>query len=217
MSAGGPATIDELTFTDLADVAEIHIEAFGDSVLSLMGAEIVAAYYAWRLQETPDALLMGAREPNGRLIGIVLSGTFARSIEGFLLSHLAAAAAAVVKHPGRFVNLGVVARGWSVLRTRITNVRRTNTAVGSAPEHPSYRGMSLAVRQGGMGAGAAVSLMRTMERRVRESGVTEMGTTVRRANTDALALFTRLGWVPYGETASHVSLKRTLVKAADPA
>jgi ribosomal protein S18 acetylase RimI-like enzyme len=69
--------------TDLPRVVEIHMAAFPDSALTMLGAEAVRRYYAWLFTGPHQCFASGAM-PGAELMGFCFAGVFNGALSGFL-------------------------------------------------------------------------------------------------------------------------------------
>ena len=80
--------IRNLEAKDLPYVAAVHVAAFPDSALTMLGTEVVRRYYEWQLTGPHDIAALGAFAGAG-VEGYCFGGVFRGAMSGFFNSTLA--------------------------------------------------------------------------------------------------------------------------------
>lgn len=173
---------------EVDELARLHIAAFPESALSMLGSRVVGSYYRYRFDVAVRLLALGARSRDG-LVGFLVAGTFSSGWRTFLRRHLLLVLVALARRP------------WVVLRRRFWSA--TETAAGL---FIPWRSVSLPIEKGSVGvmavgvapplrrSGVGMMLMEEAERRLRVDGVRWMHLSVRRDNTGARTFYEGLGW-----------------------
>jgi len=189
----GSPGIRNLDTADLSAVARVHCAAFPKSAITAFGPEAVRRYYSWQLLGPHDAVAVGA-ESGQELVGFCFAGLFNGSTSGFLR-----------KHRG-FLLGRLLVRPWlagnELIRTRIRTGLRLLWRLGRRPlpspprsAAKSFGILSIAVSPRHQGSGIGKMLMLHCEAAAREMGLTQMHLTVDPANTRAVTVYERLGWI----------------------
>ncbi len=98
----GQVQIREVRIADLPAIAELHRQAFPESVLGRLGSEAVRRSYAWQL-DGPHELTALAGVVDGQIAGFLFGGVFRGSTIGFLRRDKWFLVGQVLRHPGVFV------------------------------------------------------------------------------------------------------------------
>jgi len=91
--------IRNLNARDLPAVADLHTQAFPESLLTRMGKQLICKYYEWQSQPPNECNAIGAFDGD-ELVGFCYSGSFRDAEVYFVIRHWYLAIPAVVKEPG---------------------------------------------------------------------------------------------------------------------
>ncbi len=186
-----------LKTVDLPSVSSVHMAAFPDSALTLLGEETVRRYYDWQLNGPHEVTALGVFKRE-RLIGFCIGGRFQDSLLGFLrknrffllcrtASHFWLLAKPVFRERAR--------DGLRIMWLHITRRRRPQPVASSVPHVPSFGILSIAVHPSHQGQGIGKHLMKEAEQIARARGFMEMNLTVEQHNWQAIRFYESLGWV----------------------
>ena len=184
--------------SDLTRVAEIHLAAFPDSALTMLGAEAVRRYYAWLLTGPHQCSALGASS-GANIMGFCFAGVFKGALSGFLQRNRAYLLGRMLRRPWLSTNpifRDRVALGFRSLRrfgrpsSNATSVppRRTTEPV------PPFGILGIAVHPDFHGQGIGRALMFEAERTARAGGFKEMLLTVQADNHRAISFYEGLSW-----------------------
>jgi ribosomal protein S18 acetylase RimI-like enzyme len=180
--------------SDLPRIAELHVEAFPDSVLGRLGSEAVRRNYEWQL-DGPHELTALAGLSDGELCGFLFGGVFRGSTIGFVKREKWFLASQVIRHPS--VLAGRLGRGRVKLALRLLTRRWS----APAPEDPasvprrSFGVLAVAVDPHAQGRGVGRALMDVASDHACAAGFESMHLSVHPGNTQAVAFYRSLGWV----------------------
>ncbi len=199
--AGQDVTVRALTATDLPDVAKLHLAAFAETSLAVMGTATIEQYYEWWLAEPPPMQGVAVFCDN-HLAGFCLSGVFCKSASQFFSEQRAFFVRQVLRRPQLVFNVFFN----PFMRERLSKMvserwrRRKAPAPSSAttPKAPSpkpYKILTIAVNESFQGLGLGKKLMAAAESHARQSGFTEMFLDVDTDNDRAIPFYESLGWL----------------------
>lgn len=190
--------VEEVTEAELGAVAELHIRAFPESVLSRLGAEAVRRNYHWQLTGPHDLTPLVARE-DGVVRGYLFGGVFRGSTIGFVKKEKWFLMRQVALHPR--ILAGTV--GWQRIGLGVKLL--TRKFVPPAPEEPahvphrSFGVLAIAVDPRSQGTGIGRRLMAEAEERAKLQGFDAMHLVVHPENERGVAFYRSLGWRPEPE------------------
>jgi ribosomal protein S18 acetylase RimI-like enzyme len=191
--------IRELRANDLRQVAAVHMTAFPESALTMLGTEAVRRYYEWQLVGPHDVVALSALI-DSELVGFCFGGIFRGAMSGFVRKNRRFLIGHVLAHPYLMRNpifRDRLAAGARVLRSR-------SQPKGPAPRPPSQRLnhfgiLAIAVHPGRQGLGIGKLLMAEAEHAARRQGFREMGLTVNPGNQQAVEFYERLNWTRFSK------------------
>jgi SAM-dependent methyltransferase/GNAT superfamily N-acetyltransferase len=187
--SAGNITVETLYTRDLTAVTGVHLAAFPDSVLTTLGSGIVKRYYEWQMRGPHSVLVIGARV-DGQLAGF--SFLVSRSeLSGFLRRNARALLWAAITHPsvvrhGRF--LSRFAQG---VRSLVADLFPSDTGL---PTPGLVRLLAIAVHPRCQRLRLGTRLLLATEAAATETGNQEIGLSVHRENTAAIAFYLHHGW-----------------------
>lgn len=172
----------------LAQVAQVHLQAFPSSLLTHLGMDFTVAYYRWHTQERydPFLLLLFFGE---KLHGFCLAGSFSGSMAHFQRRYRLQLVLGVLRRP-------------AALRLSLSHIYR-RIRHGATPQGPLHSGgegkrsrniLALAVLPESQGKGLGRILMRAMEANAFRVGYERMHLSVDTANLAARSFYERLGY-----------------------
>ncbi len=186
--------IRNLEVKDLPGVAAIHIVAFPDSALTMLGIEAVRRYYEWQLTGPHEAIPLGAFT-NAELMGFCFGGVFRGAMSGFLHKNHIFLTGRVLTHPWLVTN--------SIFRERLAAgvriLKRLGRPKASVPPSKNQIGksfgiLSIAVHPRCQGLGVGKLLMKESEEVACQRGFREMDLTVHPDNHQAFRFYESLDW-----------------------
>jgi ribosomal protein S18 acetylase RimI-like enzyme len=199
---------------DLDRVAQLHVDAFPDSVLGHLGVEAVRRSYLWQM-EGPHDLTALVGMVDGRVEGFLFGGVFRGSTIGFVKKEKWFLAGQVARHPS--VMLGRM--GWDRIGLALRLLRTRWTA--PTPEDPtsvptsSFGVLAIAVDPAAQGHGIGRSLMDVATARARSGGFTSMHLSVHPENAPAIAFYRSIGWSEVPEDDGNWTGRMTASLSAD--
>jgi ribosomal protein S18 acetylase RimI-like enzyme len=190
------AKIRSLRRDDLQEVARIHIAAFPNSALGLLGLQAVTRYYQWLLEGPHDAVSLGIFQEQG-LAGFCFAGVFRGALSGFLKKNRMFLTWLVVTHPWLIAT--PLFRERLNLALAIVVRKRMPPPQVVIPAR-SFGVLSIAVDPQFQGAGLGKELLAETEKVALERGFAHMHLTVAADNFQAIAFYKRSGWQPVTAT-----------------
>ena len=188
--------IKNIADDELPSVAEIHINAFPDSLITKLGSECVTEYYRWQLL-SPDKVFAIGAFMNDRLVGYCYGGVFSMALGGFIKRNKSLVFKQLLSKPMILLNprfLTKTIRGMLLLlkfsvfknRTRKTQrvALRSNFGILSIASDP-------ATREKGIGR----QLMSVLEKYAIEQNYNTMRLSVDPNNLKAITFYEHIGWV----------------------
>ena len=179
---------------DLPALASIHMRAFPESALTLLGKEAVRRYYEWLLTGPHDAATFGVFS-NGSLAGYSFAGKYRGALTGFLRKNRL------------YLIRCVLCRPWLIVKPRISDQiamarrllkRRDGARQGSSEkqdkQEPVFGILAMAVDPDHQGSGIGTYMFASIESYAKERGFRRMRFSVRCDNHQALRLYEYLGW-----------------------
>lgn len=196
--------IRKLEVKDLLDVSAVHMAAFHNSALTLLGMEAVRRYYEWLLVGPHEVVAFGAFT-QGKTVGFCFGGKFHRAMSGFLRKNR------------QFLIRRVLVRPWlmanPIFRERLINgmhilkrFRKPKSYVQYPAEYEnqwrakqaiedSFGILAIAVHPQCQGLSVGKLLMKESEDHARRRGFRKMSLTVHPHNHQALNFYEKLNWV----------------------
>jgi ribosomal protein S18 acetylase RimI-like enzyme len=187
----GEPLIEKIKENDLPEVVRIHLGAFPQSAMSVMGGETVRRYYAWQMNNSPHALMVGLFDETG-MRGFCFAGPFRMALIGFLRKNLGYLIWRVVSHPRLLLSDFFLVRIGYAVRVIFRRPDKNKPSVSIA--HDSFGILSIAVSPEDQGKGYGRRLIRFAEDFARASGHGNMHLTVAPDNSQAVHFYEREGW-----------------------
>jgi ribosomal protein S18 acetylase RimI-like enzyme len=190
--------LSTLKAADLARVSEIHLAAFPNSALTMLGAEAVRRYYEWLLTGPHKCFELGA-SVKADMMGFCFAGVFSGALSGFLRRNRAFLLGRILSHPWLGINPIFRERatmGMRILRRFGQQPSGTPSAVApSVAKVVSPFGiLAIAVHPDSHGQGVGTALMFEAERTARHGNFKEMQLTVEMSNQRAVSFYESLNW-----------------------
>lgn len=185
--------VRDVTESDLQSVAELHVQAFPDSVLGELGVEAVRRNYLWQLTGPHDLTALVAvtdDSVHGFLFGGLFRGStigFVKKEKWFLARRVLCNPAILFRSVGRS-RLGLAAK----LLTRRAQPSQSEEPASVPPR--SFGVLAIAVDPAAQGMGIGQALMNEARARALAHGYLGMHLTVHPENTSALGFYRSLGW-----------------------
>lgn len=191
-------TVRELTAGDLPEVARAHLAAFPESILSRLGEEIVARYYAWQLSDANETYTTGVFAGD-RLMGFAFGGFFHDSLNGFFRANRPLIASAVIRRPWLVLDPVFWNRFSMTLSSLGRERARKRQQAAGASEAPGRRKrpfsiLSIATHPDHQRKGVGKLLIADQEERARRLGLHEIRLSVHPENEGAVSFYLNQGW-----------------------
>jgi ribosomal protein S18 acetylase RimI-like enzyme len=187
-----------LEAADLPRVSQIHLAAFPDSALTMLGAEAVRRYYEWLLTGPHECLALRA-SVRADILGFCIAGVFRGAMSGFLRRNRAFLFGRVLRRP--WLSMNPLFRERAAVGVRI--LRRFGQqppGTPSAAAHSEAKSdspfgiLAVAVHPDSHGQGIGRALMFEAERTARRRQFNEMQLTVQMSNHQAISFYEGLSW-----------------------
>jgi len=191
--------IRTLEAKDLREVAMVHMLAFPDSALTMLGTEAVRRYYEWQLVGPHEVVALSARV-NSELVGFCFGGIFRGAMSGFVRKNRMFLIGHVLAHP--YLVRNPIFRDRLAAGARVLKSQAKPQA--SAPPPPSqnlnhFGILAIAVHPQRQGLGIGKVLMAEAEDVARRQGFQEMDLTVNPGNRQAVEFYERLNWIRFSK------------------
>lgn len=186
--------VRSLEAQDLPAVSAVHMAAFPDSALTMLGAEAVRRYYEWQLTSQSEATAIGGFA-GGKVVGFCFGGIFRGAMSGFLHKNRIFLVWRLASHPWLALN--------PIVRERLKYVAHIvkrlvePKAVVSLPKTSvadPFGILSIATHPHTQGLGVGKLLMKEIENVARQRDFREMLLTVHPDNHQAITFYESLGW-----------------------
>lgn len=188
-------TISPLRMEHIPAITEIHLKAFPDRAMSLLGRGAVARYYQTILNHNRFCLSIGVFD-QGQLIGYLFGGEMGAVMNNYLRNNAVYLCTAILLRPWLIMkpivrkNVGLAG---SVLKRMVNRPRKPNQPSGG--RRNLFTVLAVAVDPTVQHKGAGKMLMAYAEQVSREKGYTRMNLSVDPSNTSAIKFYERLDWV----------------------
>lgn len=196
MSGTGTYTAREITPADLPAVARVHLLAFPDGALTLLGAEAVRRYYHWQLTGPHDVVALCIVE--GReLTAFCFGGIFRGALQGFLRKNRRYLVWCLATRPWLLANKIVQQQMGAALRLlggRLSTSPTQKLATAPISSKVPFGVLSIAVHPGKAGTGQGQCLMHCLEQAAHNRRFSGMNLVVSPKNRHAINFYERLGW-----------------------
>ena len=191
--------IRKIEAKDLREVAMVHMLAFPESALTMLGTEAVRRYYEWQLVGPHEVAALSARV-NSELVGFCFGGIFRGAMSGFVRKNRKFLIGYVLAHPWLVRN--PIFRDRLATGTRVLKSHARPKA--PAPRPPSqnlnhFGILAIAVHPQRQGLGIGKLLMAEAEDVARRQGFQEMDLTVNPGNHQAVEFYERLNWIRFSK------------------
>jgi ribosomal protein S18 acetylase RimI-like enzyme len=186
--------IRTLTQNDMSRVAEIHAQAFPESLITKLGLECTRRYYQWQIDSPDNVQAMGAYDGE-TLLGFCFGGVFTMALGGFITRNKWFIFNRLLLRPWLLAHPYFIKKfyhGFKLLLKFSNNQATQNEAIlGDEP----YGILAIASDSRARGRGVGQLLMRTSERYAVENDFKMMRLTVNPKNTNAIQFYEHIGWV----------------------
>ena len=214
----GPHAVQIWTLeaADLPRVSEIHLAAFPNSALTMLGAEAVRRYYEWLLTGPHECLALGA-SVKADIMGFCFAGVFRGAMSGFLRRNRAFLFGRILSRPWLSMNplfRERAAVGVRILRRFGQQPPGTPSAAARSEAKPvsPFGILAIAVHPDSNGQGIGKALMFEAEHTARRRDFKEMQLTVEMSNHRAVSFYEGLSWTKtLHQGAWHGEMRKSLV------
>jgi ribosomal protein S18 acetylase RimI-like enzyme len=183
--------------SDLEAVAQLHISAFPEQLMSRLGVDVVRAYYAWQLRcgATARAFRAAVVGNGNGLAGFVIGGRYHGATSGFVKAYAGTLLLALARNPQLLGDRRVLAKLRAVTRAVFSVwFRRAAPSQTGPVAEPSFGVLALAVAPQSQGSGVAALLMHDLEGAAMAAGFRAMNLHVNTDNPRAIAFYEKRGW-----------------------
>ena len=186
--------ITTLTTRDIAAMKKIHIDAFPDRALSLLGESTISSYYQILLDHPKFCLRIGAFD-GSQLVGFLIGGEMQGITPTFVRKNLFRLALHVIIHPWLLTKPIVRSR----IRMTMKMLRKWKPRA-QPPPRKTTRGLKtfsilvIAVDPTSQSKGVGKQLMQRAEQVAAEHGYERMHLSVDMNNTNAIGFYEHLNW-----------------------
>lgn len=183
-----------INLRDLSGVARVHLLAFPESALTLLGAEAVRRYYHWQLAGPHDAVAFCIGEGE-EVTGFCFGGVFRGALRGYLEKNRGYLFACVVGRP--WIVFNPIVRKQIATAIRSLNNRSSQSIRVTKVEisRPTFGVLAIAVHPAAAKKGQGQQLMQCLEDVARKRQFSGMHLTVSPDNLNAVGFYERLGWI----------------------
>ncbi len=187
--------LQTLDIDDLFAVTEIHRDTFPESMLSLLGFEVVRRYYLWQFTGPHDVFSLGVFGDSGTLCGYCFGGIFRGALSGFLNANKYFLFWKVLTKPGIFLMPEFRRRFLPSFRLmRRERDTQFHLLQQETDQRKSFGILTIAIHPQFQGKGLGKLLMKRAENAAISQGFREMNLTVHPENTLAVEFYQKLGW-----------------------
>jgi ribosomal protein S18 acetylase RimI-like enzyme len=193
----GKIQLRSITIPDLSEVADVHISAYPDSTLTLLGKEAVRRYYEWQMIGPHSASTAAAFSEN-KCIGLYFGGIFREPAAGFVSSNRL------------YIMWRILTRPWLLTSSTFRQTLRLYARLlwnrwfsreSRRQEWPrTFHILSLAVAPPWQRTGIGTTLLEHAESVARRNSFQEMSIRVRPRNDIAVRFCSAAGWIKTGAT-----------------
>lgn len=201
----------------LPALAAVHLAAFPDGALSLLGGGAVQRYYH-ALWGCSLPILVGAFDGD-RLVGFACGGLVSGGMRRFLRGNVAYLALRLALRPWLLGRAPFRRRVQAGLRGLAGRPLRSGASRSPGPRSARrvFRVLAIGVHPSWEGMGVGTMLMSELERIARLARFDVMELTVAERNSRALCFYARIGWVPSAALGDHRRFERPLERDQRPA
>lgn len=197
MNTGNRFKIRELIYKDLVNVADIHLLAFPDSVLSQLGRKIIIKYYVWQLNPPNECLAVGAYEAE-EMAGFCFSGVFSDAEVHFVIRNWYLTVPILLKKPSLFRQIDPIKRLSYIFKALVKNLysqqQKTHVLETGLKK---YGILSIAVAPNYQRSGVGRLLMERVYVDARDKGHNQIRLSVHQDNNQAVQFYEKEGWTKY--------------------
>ena len=206
-------TIRVMTADDLWSVADVHMLAFPESIITKMGKGASERYYKWQL-EGPHSLYPIVALRSGEIVGFCFGGVSRGSMRGYLKKYGFYLFIQILFNPTLFLRRKFFRKMATALRSLFGGSwARSQGEVQSSQKRNSFGILAICVIPSVKGSGVAREIMEESESEARKRGFSRMHLTVASDNGRAIRFYEKLGYVikesdnPTGGTYMEKELK----------
>ena len=176
---------------ELSQVAAVHMAAFPNSAITLMGQEAVRRYYDWQLVGPHIVLALGAFSSD-QCLGFCFGGVFRGATSGFLARNRAYLTWRVLTHPWLITN--EIFRGRLKMAARLLRRRPAAKGIYVSNAPRSFEILAIAVDPRSQRTGIGELLMHEAEAIARKHSFHQIHLTVHAKNAQVIRFYQGLGW-----------------------
>lgn len=186
--------ICSLSTRDIVAMNKLHIEAFPDRALSLLGESAISSYYQILLDHPKFCLRIGAFD-GARLVGFLVGGEMNGITPTFVRKNLTRLALHVITHPWLLAKPIVRSR----IRMTVKMLRKWKPRTQPQPRKSvrslkTFSILVIAVDPTAQCKGVGKQLMQRAEQVAAEHGYDRMHLSVDVNNTNAIGFYEHLNW-----------------------
>lgn len=183
-----------LEIGEYPSVADIHMQAFKESFLSLLGRDLVIKYYEWQTAAPNDCSPIGAFYRD-ELIGFCFAGDFPDTELGFIRHNTGLILTQLMKNPAIILQQSFLEKFRYVLGTAWDTIKTAaRRKVQSTKRERKFGILAIAVDPKYRSAGVGRLLMAEAEKIAAEQGYKKMRLSVHPGNIRAVRFYEQSGW-----------------------
>ena len=200
-------------YSDLIDIAKIHVEVFPDDLSSKCGIRYTRKMIEWYLNDSRAELFH--LENSGKILGYC----WGHSLQG---SSVHGSATDILKHTGKELVISFICRPWLIwhpevrsrlpfllkwfkLKLRSQQLQNKAQAGSEAKEQiPSMMLVMIGIKPGCQGNGFGKILLHEFERRAKEKGFSRVHLNVQNDNEHAISAYKKNGWMAGAKSHSEM-------------
>jgi len=203
MGTMGDFTIRDITKEDLDEVTRIHCASFPDRTLIKLGEEAVRRYYAFLLEDFPQAKPICASTAENTLAGFCFAGAYSGSFSEYIRQNFGFLVGRAIVRPWLIFSpliWELIKPVMKVIKWMLGRRREVKTAPVSQPQSQGtfdktgWGILAIAVDPQYQRKGVGEHLMTAVEDFARPMGIENLDLSVHPDNLSAILFYEKLGW-----------------------
>jgi ribosomal protein S18 acetylase RimI-like enzyme len=184
-------TLDQ---ADIPHVAEIHAQAFPESLITRLGLECTRRYYQWQI-DSPDNVQANGAYEGDTLLGFSFGGVFTMALGGFITRNKGFIFNRLLLRPWLLGHPYFIKKFYYGFKLLLIFSKDQATQKEAILGDDPYGILAIATDSSARGRGVGQLLMRASERYAIENDFKMMRLTVDLKNTNAIQFYEHIGWV----------------------
>jgi ribosomal protein S18 acetylase RimI-like enzyme len=185
--------IKTLDHDDMSRVAEIHAEAFPESLITKLGLECTHRYYQWQIDSPDDVQANGAYDGD-TLFGFCFGGVFTMALGGFITRNKWFIFTRLLRRPWLLGHPYFIKKFYHGFKLLLKFSNDQTAQSESIAENEPYGILAIATDVSAHGSGVGRLLMKTAESYAVENDFKMMRLTVNPTNINAIQFYEHIGW-----------------------